>query len=73
MQNKKLHVISCSGNFARQTGEMVGLDIPVIPVEHQYIVTEPHPLIQQRKKDGLPEMGVLRAVSYTHLTLPTKA
>ena len=54
------HVISCSGNFARQTGEMVGLDIPVIPVEHQYIVTEPHPEIQKRKKDGLPEMGVLR-------------
>jgi dimethylglycine dehydrogenase len=37
------HVISCTGNFARQTGKMVGLDIPVIPVEHQYIVTEPHP------------------------------
>jgi dimethylglycine dehydrogenase len=36
------------------------LDIPVIPVEHQYIVTEPHPEIQKRKKDGLPEMGVLR-------------
>ena len=54
------HIISCSGNFARQTGEMVGLDIPVIPVEHQYIVTEPHPEIQKRKKDGLPEMGVLR-------------
>ena len=49
------HVISCSGNFARQTGEMVGLDIPVIPVEHQYIVTEPHPEIQKRKKEGLPE------------------
>jgi len=54
------HVVSCSGNFARQTGKMVGLDIPVIPVEHQYIVTEPHPEIQKRKKDGLPEMGVLR-------------
>ena len=54
------HVISCSGNFARQTGKMVGLDIPVIPVEHQYIVTEPHPDIVKRKKDGLPEMGVLR-------------
>ena len=26
-----------------QTGAMVGLDVPVIPVEHQYIVTEPHP------------------------------
>tara|TARA_Y100000590_G_scaffold391663_1_gene468504 strand:+ start:1902 stop:4334 length:2433 start_codon:yes stop_codon:yes gene_type:complete len=54
------HVISCSGNFARQTGKMVGLDIPVIPVEHQYIVTEPHPEIVKRKKAGLPEMGVLR-------------
>ena len=54
------HVISCSGNFARQTGEMVGLNIPVIPVEHQYIVTEPHPEIQKRKEKGLPEMGVLR-------------
>ena len=54
------HVISCSGNFARQTGAMEGLDIPVIPVEHQYIVTEQHPAIMERKKQGLPEMGVLR-------------
>ncbi|MGQ0484651.1 MAG: GcvT family protein [Hyphomicrobiales bacterium] len=54
------HVVSCSGNFARATGAMVGLDIPVIPVEHQYIVTEPHPLIKERQAKGLPEMGVLR-------------
>jgi dimethylglycine dehydrogenase len=54
------HVISATGNYARKTGAMVGLDIPVIPVEHQYIVTEPHPALQQRKQEGLPEMGVLR-------------
>lgn len=54
------HVVSASGNFARKTGAMIGLDIPVIPVEHQYIVTEPHPLIRQRQASGLPEMGVLR-------------
>jgi len=54
------HVVSCTGNFARQTGKMVGLEIPVIPVEHQYIVTEPHPEIVKRKKEGKPEMGVLR-------------
>ena len=54
------HVVSCTGNFARKTGEMVGLDIPVIPVQHQFIVTEPHPEIMERKKQGLPEMGVLR-------------
>ena len=54
------HVVSATGNFARRTGEMVGLNIPVIPVEHQYIVTEPHPAIQERQAKGLPEMGVLR-------------
>jgi dimethylglycine dehydrogenase len=54
------HVVSATGNFARKTGEMVGLDIPVIPVQHQYIVTEPHPAILERRRQGLPEMGVLR-------------
>jgi len=54
------HVISASGNYARQTGAMIGLDIPVIPVEHQYIVTEPHPELQKRRADGHPEMAVLR-------------
>ena len=39
---------------------MVGLDIPVIPVQHQFIVTEPHPDILARHEQGLPEMGVLR-------------
>jgi dimethylglycine dehydrogenase len=39
---------------------MFGLDIPVMPVQHQYLVTEPHPAILQRKRDGLPELGVLR-------------
>jgi len=54
------HIVSATGNFARKTGAMVGLDIPVIPVEHQYIVTEPHPAIKERQAKGLPEMGVLR-------------
>ena len=54
------HVVSASGCFARRTGAMVGLDVPVVPVEHQYIVTEPHPAIVERRERGLPEMGVLR-------------
>ena len=54
------HVISATGNYARQTGKMIGLDLPVMPVEHQYIVTEPHPDLQARRKSGAPEMPVLR-------------
>ena len=30
--------------------KMVGIEIPAIPVEHQYIVTEPHPEVQKRQK-----------------------
>ena len=54
------HVVSATGNYARQTGRMVGLDIPVIPVQHQYIVTDEIPELMERRKQGLPEMGVLR-------------
>lgn len=54
------HVVSCTGSFARKTGEMIGLDIPVLPVEHQYIVTEAHPDIVARREAGEPELGVLR-------------
>lgn len=54
------HVVTATGNYARQTGAMVGLDVPVIPVQHQYIVTEPHPELIKRKEQGLPEMPVLR-------------
>jgi dimethylglycine dehydrogenase len=54
------HIVCATGSFARRIGQMIGLDIPVIPVEHQYIVTEPHPQIVERHRRGLPEMGVLR-------------
>ncbi len=53
-------VISATGNYARQTAAMVGLDIPVIPVEHQYIVTDAIPELIERHEAGLPEMAVLR-------------
>ena len=54
------HVVAATGSYARATGAMVGLDVPVLPVEHQFIVTEPHPQVVARHKAGLPEMGVLR-------------
>ena len=54
------HVVSCTGSFAKKTGKMIGLDIPVVPVEHQYIVTESHPDILKRRADGEEELGVLR-------------
>ena len=54
------HVVCATGNFARRTGALVGLDVPVLPVQHQYILTEAHDAIRERHAQGLPEMGVLR-------------
>jgi len=54
------HVVSATGSFARQTGAMVGLDIPVVPIVHQYLVTEELPEIAERYRQGLPEMPILR-------------
>ena len=54
------HVVTATGSWARQTAALVGLDIPVIAVEHQYIVTDAIPELEQRHKAGLPELAVLR-------------
>ena len=54
------HVVNATGSWARQVAGMVGLDIPVIAVEHQYIVTDEIPELVERKAAGLPEMPVLR-------------
>ncbi|MDP3899293.1 MAG: FAD-dependent oxidoreductase, partial [Mesorhizobium sp.] len=33
-------VVNCAGQWARQLGAMAGIDVPLQPVKHQYIVTE---------------------------------
>src|SRR5260221_1457784 len=54
------HVVTATGSWPRQVAQMVGLDIPVIPVEHQYIVTDAIAELEERHKAGLPELPVLR-------------
>jgi dimethylglycine dehydrogenase len=58
------HVISATGNFARQTGAMVGLDIPVIPVEHINLYRQPNSIPQSwAARQGLPDKIVCCAES----------
>ncbi|MFB6297379.1 MAG: FAD-dependent oxidoreductase [Salinirussus sp.] len=33
--------VMATNNWGYQTGQMVGIDLPIAPVEHQYVVTEP--------------------------------
>ncbi len=54
------HVVCATGNYARTTARMVGLEIPVIPVEHQYIVTDVDPVLKEWREAGNPELPILR-------------
>lgn len=58
------HIISATGNYARQTGAMIGLEIPAIPIVHQYWITDAVPEVMERKRQGLPEMPILRAEGF---------
>ncbi len=54
------HVVCATGNYARQTGKMFGLNVPAIPVEHQYIVYEESPELAAYRKGGGRELPVMR-------------
>ncbi len=34
-------VVNCAGQWARQVGALAGVNVPLQPVKHQYVVTEP--------------------------------
>ncbi|MQT14534.1 GcvT family protein [Segnochrobactrum spirostomi] len=34
-------VVNCGGQWAREIGRMAGVNVPLVSVEHQYMVTEP--------------------------------
>lgn len=54
------HVVCATGNYARQTGRMFGINVPAIPVEHQYIVYEESPELKAWREAGGSELAVLR-------------
>ncbi|MDP5305813.1 GcvT family protein [Paracoccus spongiarum] len=54
------HVVTATGNHAQRTARLLGIRIPAIPVEHQFIVTEPDPMLMKWRAEGNPEHPVLR-------------
>src|SRR3954470_2848642 len=46
-------VVNCAGMFAAEVGRLAGARIPVIPMSHQYVVTEP---FRSREDPPLPTL-----------------
>ncbi|TIS58438.1 MAG: FAD-dependent oxidoreductase [Mesorhizobium sp.] len=54
------HVVNCGGLWAREIGRMVGVDLPVLAMEHMYLLTEPMPEVEEfNKSTGREMIGVL--------------
>ena len=44
------HVVNAGGLWAREVGRMVGLELPVLAMEHQYLITEDLPALRGQKE-----------------------
>jgi dimethylglycine dehydrogenase len=45
------HVVNCAGLWAREVGRMVGVELPVLAMEHHYLLTEDIPELQGRAQE----------------------
>ena len=45
------HVVNCAGLWAREVGHMVGIELPVLAMEHHYLITEDIPELAGRERE----------------------
>ena len=54
------HVVTASGNHAQRTAKMLGIKMPAIPVEHQFIVMDQDLELVKFRAEGNAEHPVVR-------------
>lgn len=47
------HVVNAGGLWAREVGRMAGLELPVLAMEHQYVITEDMPEVEESENEVL--------------------
>ena len=50
------HVVNAAGFWARDVGRMIDVDLPLVAVHHQYVITEPIAAVRERRR----ELAVIR-------------
>lgn len=59
------HVVNAAGLWARRVGAMVGVDHPVVPILHHYMVTEEIPEVSSMTAE-MPKVVDLEGATYLH-------
>ena len=54
------HLVNAAGTWGWEIGDMMGLNIPSVPVLHQYLVTDTVEAVSDRIAQGLPELPIIR-------------
>ena len=57
---KAQHIVNAAGTWAYEVGQMMGLNIPSVPVLHQYLVTDTVNEVVQRTEQGCAELPIIR-------------
>jgi dimethylglycine dehydrogenase len=57
---KAEHVVNCGGLWAREVGRMVGVELPLLAMEHMYLLTEDIPEVMEfNEATGREMIGVM--------------
>lgn len=54
------HIVNAAGTWGREVGQMMGLDLPIVPMLHQYVVTDCIKAIANRIAAGAAELPIIR-------------
>ena len=61
------HVVNAAGLWAREVGEMAGIYFPLLPMEHQYLITDEVPEIKKFIDEGKEHPGVTDLAGESYL------
>ncbi|WP_420395622.1 GcvT family protein [Nioella sp.] len=53
-------IVNAAGTWGFEVGQMMGVNVPSVPVLHQYLVTDTVPEVAERIAAGLPELPMIR-------------
>ncbi|MCG6902429.1 MAG: FAD-dependent oxidoreductase [Rhodobacter sp.] len=54
------HIVNAAGTWGFEIGAMMGVNVPSVPVLHQYLVTDTVPAVADRIARGQPELPIIR-------------
>ncbi len=57
---RAFHVVNAAGTWGFEIGQMMGINVPSVPVLHQYLVTDTVPVVADRIAAGAPELPMIR-------------